>query len=497
MLSKTVKVILSSLVVENHRALARNEEQLITRLRQLLPAKKAAQLLVLLAATKPPRATNNERAVDTTIDIEEPAPRRDGNQSPPGSQLRDPRRATHSTRCTAARCGGARSRAAGASPYRAVDTARRASCADRRGSVPRALLFPRATQSLCRAANRARASAARTSSPAPTTRAYRHQASRARDARDRLLERRTDIDVLHVHERRLAQRRRLRCPRRDRLAGERATSIRSRSRACPSRRTAPCSQRSCRARRRTSASAGLPRAPGSLRGNRAGMVKPAFSASTVAASASSASSALPTGRYVSGWRMQPQLARICAARIASWRARSTNSTAIVIATSRTISPNTPHLEMAQRIQSSRRAACRPESTDAYDFPARSVTGPGEPIRPLKRVEWNAPQRATFDDGASELLFGVVVPRVRRAPAHAESRFRIQRALAGRARRARARQGRSSLLPLRFRSESFSSVMVFPNRDYWTENANTAFLVIEVAPASSLALCKGPNDRSTR
>ncbi len=40
--------------IANQRALAQAEEQLITRVRQIVPAQQAAHLLVLLAATEPP-----------------------------------------------------------------------------------------------------------------------------------------------------------------------------------------------------------------------------------------------------------------------------------------------------------------------------------------------------------------------------------------------------------------------------------------------------------
>jgi hypothetical protein len=43
--------------IANQRAVAQNEEQLIRRARKVLGAKRAAELLVLLNATEPPRAT--------------------------------------------------------------------------------------------------------------------------------------------------------------------------------------------------------------------------------------------------------------------------------------------------------------------------------------------------------------------------------------------------------------------------------------------------------
>lgn len=79
-------------LVANQRALARNEEELIARLRQLLPAKKAAQLLVLLAATEPSR---EHRPAPVEIDMEQPSTeaRHDADDLfPPGSDLNAPPR---------------------------------------------------------------------------------------------------------------------------------------------------------------------------------------------------------------------------------------------------------------------------------------------------------------------------------------------------------------------------------------------------------------------
>jgi hypothetical protein len=87
---KHVDLALDDLVA-NQRALARNEEELITRLRQLLTAKKAAQLLVLLAATEPSR---ERRPAPVEIDMEQPVTaqtRRDADDLfPPGSDLNAP-----------------------------------------------------------------------------------------------------------------------------------------------------------------------------------------------------------------------------------------------------------------------------------------------------------------------------------------------------------------------------------------------------------------------
>ena len=49
--------------IANQRAVAQNEEQLIRRARKVLGAKRAAQLLVLLNATEPPRATDTASPV--------------------------------------------------------------------------------------------------------------------------------------------------------------------------------------------------------------------------------------------------------------------------------------------------------------------------------------------------------------------------------------------------------------------------------------------------
>lgn len=123
------------------------------------------------------------------------------------------------------------------------------------------------------------------------------------------------------------------------------------------------------------------------------------------------------------------------------------------------------------------------------FPHDALLGLAEPIRPLKRLEYERlDDLGFFDDERVELLFGVVVPRFRIDPRHAHSntllRERLQLALGDRARVQRRSLQASEI------SEPEPDLMVCENRDYWKENPSSAFLVVECGRAA-LSRNKGP------
>lgn len=114
----------------------------------------------------------------------------------------------------------------------------------------------------------------------------------------------------------------------------------------------------------------------------------------------------------------------------------------------------------------------------------------EPVRPLKRVEYDRlAAEGYFDDERVELLFGVVVPMSPTDPAHNESVYVVRRTLE-RALGRRARVRDQSSFAASEISEPEPDLAIVRERDYWDEHPAHAFLVVEVA-RSSLRKDRGP------
>lgn len=114
----------------------------------------------------------------------------------------------------------------------------------------------------------------------------------------------------------------------------------------------------------------------------------------------------------------------------------------------------------------------------------------EPVRPLKRVEYDRlVAEGFFEDEKVELLFGQVVPMTPIDPAHHESTYRVANLLR-RSLGERARVREQSSLAASDISEPEPDVAVVPEIDYWKEHPAKAFLIVEVA-RSSLRRDKGP------
>ena len=114
----------------------------------------------------------------------------------------------------------------------------------------------------------------------------------------------------------------------------------------------------------------------------------------------------------------------------------------------------------------------------------------EPIRPLKRVEYERlAAEGFFENEKVELLFGMVVPMTPIDPAHSMSSYRIRRALehlvGTRAMVFEARPFAASEI-----SEPEPDVLVAPSDTGWHAHPMRAFLVVEVA-RSSLHKDQGP------
>jgi Uma2 family endonuclease len=107
----------------------------------------------------------------------------------------------------------------------------------------------------------------------------------------------------------------------------------------------------------------------------------------------------------------------------------------------------------------------------------------EPIRPLKRVEYETLAAAgCFDDEKVELLFGVVVEMTPIDTTHVASVYHVRRTIErGLADRARV----MSQSPFAASDDSMPEpdVFVVPNADYWNEHPTSALLVVEVARTS--------------
>jgi Uma2 family endonuclease len=119
-----------------------------------------------------------------------------------------------------------------------------------------------------------------------------------------------------------------------------------------------------------------------------------------------------------------------------------------------------------------------------------IIGANEPIRPLKRIEYERlAAEGYFDDEKVELLFGMVIPMSPIDPAHSLSSYDIRRAL-------EARLGDRAMV---FEARPFAAsdisepepdVLVTPPDRNYQEHPTRAFLVVEVA-RSSLRKDKGP------
>ncbi len=114
----------------------------------------------------------------------------------------------------------------------------------------------------------------------------------------------------------------------------------------------------------------------------------------------------------------------------------------------------------------------------------------EPVRPLKRVEYDRlVAEGFFENENVELLFGMVVPMTPIDPAHNESTYRVAKRLRDSlGERARIRE-QSSLAASEI-SEPQPDVAVVPAVDYWKEHPSKAFLIVEVS-RSSIRKDKGP------
>jgi Uma2 family endonuclease len=113
----------------------------------------------------------------------------------------------------------------------------------------------------------------------------------------------------------------------------------------------------------------------------------------------------------------------------------------------------------------------------------------EPIRPLKRIEYESlAAKGFFDQERVELLFGVVVPMTPIDQAHVMSTYRVRRALeAGLGDRAMVLEG--SPFAASEISEPEPDLVVVPPGN-WQDHASRAYLVVEVS-RSSLRRDRGP------
>jgi len=114
----------------------------------------------------------------------------------------------------------------------------------------------------------------------------------------------------------------------------------------------------------------------------------------------------------------------------------------------------------------------------------------EPIRPLKRVEYERlAAEGFFEDEKVELLFGMVVPMSPTDPAHSMSSYHVRRALEGRL-GSRAMVFEARPFAASEISEPEPDVLVAPTGSRWDEHPMRAYLIVEVA-RTSLRKDKGP------
>ncbi|MDB4952955.1 MAG: hypothetical protein JWO36_524 [Myxococcales bacterium] len=111
-------------------------------------------------------------------------------------------------------------------------------------------------------------------------------------------------------------------------------------------------------------------------------------------------------------------------------------------------------------------------------------------RPLTRTEFmKLGEQGFFDDERVELLFGVVVEMSPTDPAHDESVYEVARRLAE-ALGKHAKVRTQSSFAAREDSQPLPDVVVAPNRAYWEDHPDHAFLIVEVA-RSSVRKDRGP------
>lgn len=110
---------------------------------------------------------------------------------------------------------------------------------------------------------------------------------------------------------------------------------------------------------------------------------------------------------------------------------------------------------------------------------------GEPIRPMRRVEFEKLAADGFfdEDERIELLFGVVVKMPGPDPEHSESTERVGDLLRDQL-RDRARIRTQSPFAASEWSEPQPDVFVFPRGDYWHAHPESCHLVVEVSRSSS-------------
>lgn len=115
----------------------------------------------------------------------------------------------------------------------------------------------------------------------------------------------------------------------------------------------------------------------------------------------------------------------------------------------------------------------------------------EPIRPLKRVEYDRlAALGFFEDEKVELLFGLVVPMTPIDQAHVESGYRLRQALVA-ALGSRAKVYEGCPFAASDISEPEPDILVTENTPDWpTDHPAKAYLVVEIA-RSSLRRDRGP------
>lgn len=107
----------------------------------------------------------------------------------------------------------------------------------------------------------------------------------------------------------------------------------------------------------------------------------------------------------------------------------------------------------------------------------------EPIRPLKRSEYNRlGADGSFERERVELLFGMVVEMTPIDPEHQASAYFVRR-IVERAIGDRATVREGNPFAASDISEPEPDVMVVPMEDYWKEHPSQAYLVVEVARSS--------------
>ena len=113
----------------------------------------------------------------------------------------------------------------------------------------------------------------------------------------------------------------------------------------------------------------------------------------------------------------------------------------------------------------------------------SFISPEEPMRPIKRVEFeHLAAQGFFEDERVELLFGVVVPMTPPKPPHGEATYQVRRGLE-RLLGERAIVRDSSAFAASDISLPLPDVAVVANAAYWEQNPQRAFLIVEVSDAS--------------